>query len=252
MNKWAFLLAIQAAMLVSVQAWADNKVEKPPLGEERKTQPATRKSKAVLETDTDKVTYCVGLWVGDRLKGMQPLNMEVLVQAIEDVFEKREPALSSDEQDKVMEAYKKKREEERKALGEKNEAEGKKFLEENAEKEGVVTTLTGLQYKILREGTGKAPKRADQVRVNYRGTFINGEEFDSSYQRGEPTKFSVSAVRPGWTEALQLMKEGAKWQLFVPPDLGYGAGTPTIPPQATLLFEIELIEVIEEKPTPTP
>ncbi|HUT23592.1 MAG TPA: FKBP-type peptidyl-prolyl cis-trans isomerase [Sumerlaeia bacterium] len=252
MRKRAFFLAILAVMLVSIRAWADNKVEKPPLGEERKTEPAARKSKAVLETDTDKVTYCAGLWVGGKLADMAPLNMKVLVQAIEDVFEKREPALSPEEQDKVWKAYRERREEERKALGEKNEAAGKKFLEENAEKEGVVTTLTGLQYKILREGTGKSPKRADQVRVNYRGTFIDGEEFDSSYQRGEPTKFSVGAVIAGWTEALQVMKEGAKWQLFVPPDLGYGPGTPTIPPQATLLFEIELIEVIEQKPTPTP
>ncbi|MDH5385717.1 MAG: FKBP-type peptidyl-prolyl cis-trans isomerase, partial [Candidatus Aminicenantes bacterium] len=132
-----------------------------------------------------------------------------------------------------------------KEQAEKNLAEGQSFLEENGKKEGVITLQSGLQYKVLSEGSGKSPQKGDAVTVHYRGTLLNGTEFDSSYSRGQPQSFRVDGVIAGWTEALQLMKEGAKWQLFIPSVLAYGErGVPQrIPPNSTLIFEIELISI---------
>ena len=132
-----------------------------------------------------------------------------------------------------------------KLLAEKNKKEGEAFLAANKTKEGVKTLPDGLQYKVIKEGTGKTPKADDTVVTNYRGTLIDGTEFDSSYKRGQPATFPVKGVIPGWTEALQLMKEGSKWELFIPSNLAYGergAGN-AIGPNATLVFEIELISV---------
>ena len=123
---------------------------------------------------------------------------------------------------------------------------GEAFLKENAKKEGVKTTASGLQYKVLKEGEGKSPKATDTVKVHYKGTLIDGKEFDSSYKRGEPIEFPLNRVIPGWTEGVQLMKEGAKYQFTIPSKIGYGErGTPggPIPPNATLIFEVELIQV---------
>jgi FKBP-type peptidyl-prolyl cis-trans isomerase FklB len=134
-------------------------------------------------------------------------------------------------------------------LGEKNKAEGEAFLAENKKKEGVKTLPSGLQYKVIKAGTGKKPKVTDTVTTHYRGTLMNGTEFDSSYRRGQPVSFQVNGVIPGWTEALQLMEEGAKWQLFIPSNLAYGergAGR-DIGPNATLVFEIELLSIEEKK-----
>jgi FKBP-type peptidyl-prolyl cis-trans isomerase FklB len=127
----------------------------------------------------------------------------------------------------------------------KNLADGKAFLAENGKKDGVKTMPSGLQYKVLSEGSGKTPKATDTVTVQYRGTFINGIEFDSSIGKGQPATFEANGVIPGWTEALQLMKEGAKWQLFIPPELAYGEKgmPPRIPPNSILIFEVELISV---------
>lgn len=129
--------------------------------------------------------------------------------------------------------------------GIKNIKEGEEFLAANKEKEGVITTASGLQYKVITEGTGRTPKATDTVETNYRGTLIDGKEFDSSYSRGQTATFPVSGVIKGWTEALLLMKEGAKWQLFIPPDLAYGArgAGGDIGPNATLIFDIELIAI---------
>jgi FKBP-type peptidyl-prolyl cis-trans isomerase FklB len=127
----------------------------------------------------------------------------------------------------------------------KNKAEGEKFLADNKKKEGIKTTASGLQYKVIKDGTGKTPKATDTVSTHYRGTLISGKEFDSSYKRGEPAEFPVNGVIKGWTEALQLMKEGAKWQLFIPSELAYGergAGQ-DIGPNSTLIFDIELLSV---------
>jgi len=133
-------------------------------------------------------------------------------------------------------------------LGEKNKAEGETFLAENKKKEGVVSLPSGLQYKVMKAGSGKKPKVTDTVTVQYRGTLIDGTEFDSSYRRGEPITFPLNTVIAGWTEALKLMEEGAKWQVFIPPNLAYGeSGGGGIGPNATLIFEIELISVQEQK-----
>src|SRR5213593_525626 len=150
-----------------------------------------------------------------------------------------------------MTAFEKDMEQKQKAAADKNASEGTKFLEENKKKEGVKTTASGLQYKVVKEGTGAQPKANDTVTVNYRGTLINGTEFDSSYKRGEPATFPVNGVIKGWTEALQLMKVGSKYQLFVPSSLAYGerSVSPEIGPNATLIFEVELLDA---KPPPTP
>jgi FKBP-type peptidyl-prolyl cis-trans isomerase FklB len=141
----------------------------------------------------------------------------------------------------------KKQEEAMKKAAEKNKKDGAAFLAENKKKEGVVTLPSGLQYKIITQGTGNTPKATDTVTVNYRGSLVDGTEFDSSYKRGQPATFPVNGVIKGWTEALQLMKEGAKWQLFIPSDLAYGekgAGN-VIGPNATLIFDVELISAKE-------
>jgi FKBP-type peptidyl-prolyl cis-trans isomerase FklB len=138
-----------------------------------------------------------------------------------------------------------KQQEQVKVLAEKNKKEGEAFLAGNKKKQGVITMPSGLQYKIMTDGKGKSPKATDMVTVNYKGTLIDGTEFDSSYKRGQPATFNVNGVIPGWTEALQLMKEGSKWQLFVPSNLAYGergAGGP-IGPNAVLIFEVELISI---------
>src|SRR5438445_4381701 len=136
--------------------------------------------------------------------------------------------------------------EQSKQTGEKNKKEGMDFLAKNKTAEGVKTTPNGLQYKILKQGTGKTPTASDTVIAHYRGTLIDGTEFDSSYKRGEPSKFPVGGVIKGWTEALLLMPVGSKWQLFIPSDLAYGEnGRPSIPPNSTLLFDLELISIKE-------
>jgi FKBP-type peptidyl-prolyl cis-trans isomerase FklB len=142
-------------------------------------------------------------------------------------------------------------EQKQKEAGEKNKTEGAKFLEENKKKEGVKTTASGLQYKVLKDGNGAQPKASDTVTVNYRGTLTNGTEFDSSYKRGQPATFPVNGVIKGWTEALQLMKVGSKYQLFIPSTLAYGerAVSPDLGANSTLIFEVELLDA---KPAPTP
>jgi FKBP-type peptidyl-prolyl cis-trans isomerase FklB len=143
---------------------------------------------------------------------------------------------------------KEKQEEMMKKAGEKNKKEGEVFLAGNKKKEGVVTLPSGLQYKVIKNGSGKKPKLTDTVTTNYKGTLIDGTEFDSSFKRKQPASFQVNGVIAGWTEALQRMEEGAKWQLFVPSQLAYGErGAGPIGPHATLIFEIELISVQEKK-----
>lgn len=202
--------------------------------------------KPQLKDLKDKVSYGVGLNVGTNFKKQgQELNPDALLAGLKDGLSGKQPALSETEQRETMEAWSKQMEEKQKAAGEKNVAEGAKYLEENKKKSGVKTTASGLQYKVLKEGTGAQPKESDTVSVNYRGTLINGNEFDSSYKRGQPATFPVNGVIKGWTEALQLMKTGSKYQLFIPSALAYGerAAGPDIAPNSTLVFEVELLEV---------
>ncbi|MDI7258626.1 MAG: FKBP-type peptidyl-prolyl cis-trans isomerase [Thermodesulfobacteriota bacterium] len=180
------------------------------------------------------------------------MNPDVLLRGVKDAISGNKPLLTEQEVGETMAAFQKemkaKQEEMMKKTGEKNKKEGEVFLAGNKKKEGVVTLPSGLQYRVIKNGSGKKPKLTDTVTTHYKGTLIDGTEFDSSYQRGQPASFQVNGVVAGWTEALQRMEEGAKWQLFVPSQLAYGErGAGPIGPNATLIFEVELISVQEKK-----
>jgi len=211
-------------------------------------------AEVTLDTQEKKVSYIIAEDMAKRLDSQEvKLDPQVVLMALNDVAEGRESRLSDEDKQQVIAVFQEKmqakqqemlakQEQEFKASAEKNLAEGKAFLEENAKKEGVVTTESGLQYKVITEGSGDSPSADSTVEVDYRGTLIDGTEFDSSYARGEPVQFPVNGVIKGWTEALQLMKEGAKWELYIPSDLAYGPGGAggLIGPNATLVFEVEL------------
>jgi FKBP-type peptidyl-prolyl cis-trans isomerase FklB len=203
-----------------------------------------------LKSDKEKLSYSIGMDIGGNLKrGSIEVDPDLLAKGLKDTYGGGKTLLTEDEARQTLEVAQKalmaKKAETMQKQSEKNKADGEKFLAENAKKAGVKTLPSGLQYKVITPGKGKTPKASDTVTVHYKGTLIDGTEFDSSYKRGEPASFPVSGVIPGWIEALQLMKEGAKWQLFIPPNLAYGergAGR-DIGPNATLLFEVELISV---------
>jgi FKBP-type peptidyl-prolyl cis-trans isomerase FklB len=210
--------------------------------------------KLELKHQKDKESYSLGYQFGQNLKfqGVD-INLDVYTSGIRDALGGKEPKMSQEDiratitgfQQRLQAAQQKTLKEQ----AEKNLSESKTFLAENGKKEGVKTLPSGLQYKILSEGSGKAPKATDTVTVHYRGTLIDGKEFDSSYKMGKSAVFQVNGAIPGWTEALQLMKEGSKWQLFIPSNLAYGAqgAGNQIGPNATLIFEVELISIIEKK-----
>ncbi len=206
--------------------------------------------KLELKDQKDKESYGFGYQFGQNLKSQGvDLNLDIYTSGIRDALGGKEPRMSQEEiREAIAEVQKRvmaSRQKEWKEKAEKNLAENKAFLEENKKKEGIKTLPSGLQYKVITEGSGKTPKATDTVTVHYRGTLINGSEFDSSYKKGQPTTFQVNGVIRGWGEALQLMKGGSKWQLFIPPELAYGergAGG-QIPPNSTLIFEVELISV---------
>src|SRR6266705_3518808 len=176
-----------------------------------------------LKDQKDKVSYSIGLNIGFNLSRQNvQINPDVVSAGIKDAIAGK-PQLTTDQVKEVMATFEKDMEQKQKAAGDKNASEGAKFLEENKKKEGVKATASGLQYKVIKDGTGAQPKATDTVTVNYRGTLINGTEFDSSYKRGQPATFPVTGVIKGWTEALQLMKSGSKYQLFIPASLAYGA-----------------------------
>jgi FKBP-type peptidyl-prolyl cis-trans isomerase FklB len=204
-----------------------------------------------LKDQKDKVSYSIGMQIGFNLSRQKvDVNPDVLAAGIKDSIAGK-PQLNPDQVKEVMATFEKDMEQKQKESGEKNKGEGVKFLEENKKKEGVKTTASGLQYKVLKDGNGVQAKKTDTVTVNYRGTLINGTEFDSSYKRGQPATFPVNGVIPGWTEALQLMKVGSKYQLFIPSNLAYGerSVSPEIGSNSTLIFEVELLDA---KPAPTP
>ncbi|MDE6159417.1 MAG: FKBP-type peptidyl-prolyl cis-trans isomerase [Bacteroidaceae bacterium] len=193
----------------------------------------------------DKISYALGLGIGQQLKSMNIRNfcMEDFSRSIADVMNGNETAMTAREAQQLLNEYfeSKAKEDAQQAI-----AEGAAFLKENGQREGVVTTKSGLQYEVLTEGTGKSPKATDQVRCHYEGRLINGDVFDSSYRRDEPADFGLNQVIAGWTEGVQLMKEGAKYRFFIPYVLGYGergAGS-QIPPYSTLVFDVELIKVL--------
>ncbi len=205
-----------------------------------------------LKDKTDKLSYSIGMDVGKSIdkQGIQ-INPDAFLQGLKDSKGSKSPLMTDDEmreillglQTEIVEKQKKMAHE----LAEKNLAEGEKFLAENKKRQDVKTLASGLQYRVIKEGKGASPKATDTVTTHYLGKLINGTEFDSSYKRGEPAKFTVNGVIPGWTEALQLMKPGAKWELYVPANLAYGAhGIGQIGPNSTLIFDVELLSI--EKP----
>lgn len=193
----------------------------------------------------DKFSYAIGLGIGQNLWSMDARNIQVedFAQAIKDVLEGNKTAMTHDEAREIVNKFFTELEE--KANSE-NIEKGKAFLEENKKKENIVTLPSGLQYEVIKEGNGKKPKATDRVRCHYEGTLIDGTLFDSSIKRGEPAVFGVNQVIQGWVEALQLMSEGSKWKLYIPSELGYGAhgAGEMIPPHSTLIFEVELLEVL--------
>ena len=214
---------------------------------------AAAEEAAFLKTQKDKVSYLIGRDMGLNFKDQSiDIDTDIFMKGFKDALSGNKSALSDDEIQAVKTAYKeermKKHEEEVKKVTEQNKKDGEAFLAENKKKEGVVTLPSGLQYKVIKEGDGQTPKETDTVTVNYKGTLLDGTEFDSSYKRNEPATFPVNGVIPGWQEALKLMKVGSKWQLFVPAGLAYGekgAGN-TIGPNATLIFEVELLSIGEQ------
>lgn len=208
------------------------------------------KGESDLKDVKSKVAYGIGLDIGKKIKSQQiEVDLDLVARGIKDGVAGK-AALTDEQLMEAMQAFSQemmtKMAAAAKTAGEKNQKEGDAFLAANKTKPGVKTTASGLQYKVLKSGTGKTPKATDTVKTNYRGTLIDGKQFDSSYDRGEPAEFPVNGVIPGWTEALQLMKVGDKWQLFIPANLAYGAnprpGGP-IGPNATLVFDIELLDV---------
>ncbi|MBO5707029.1 MAG: FKBP-type peptidyl-prolyl cis-trans isomerase [Bacteroidaceae bacterium] len=193
----------------------------------------------------EKISYALGLGIGQQLKSMNIENFDIkeFSRSIEDVMAGRDTDMTAREAQVMLSEYFQKKEKEQ---AEENIAKGKAYLEENGKREGVITTKSGLQYEVLTEGTGKSPKATDKVRCHYEGRLTDGSIFDSSYQRGEPADFGLNQVIAGWTEGVQLMKEGAKYRFHIPYLLGYGergAGA-SIPPYATLVFDVELIKVL--------
>ena len=199
----------------------------------------------------DKLSYALGLGIGRQLSqmGANDLNAADFAQAVKDMIDGKEPQVPTAEAQQIVEDFFRRQEEKQRAEAAEKykgaKSEGEKYLSENAKKEGVVTLPSGLQYKVLKEGNGKSPKATDKVVCHYEGMLVDGTMFDSSIQRGEPATFPLNGVIAGWTEGLHLMKEGAKYRFFIPYQLGYGergAGA-SIPPFATLVFDVELIEV---------
>jgi FKBP-type peptidyl-prolyl cis-trans isomerase len=201
-------------------------------------------SNAKMETLADSMSYAVGVYLAQSAvppKDMEALNADLMAQGLMD-YAGEAAKLDENQVRSVITRYTTEQSEAQATL---NKEKGDAFLAENKTKEGVMTTESGLQYKVIEEGSGATPTAEDKVRVHYTGKLLNDEVFDSSIQRGDPVEFQVTGVIPGWTEALQLMKVGAKWELYIPSDLGYGTrGNPPIGPNETLVFEVQLIDIV--------
>jgi FKBP-type peptidyl-prolyl cis-trans isomerase len=228
--------------------------------------PAPAAAAPQFKTLAEKVSYMVGLNIGRQLKqdGMD-VDHELLVRGLRDALSGAKAAMTDEEMSAAVREFSKQQmakeaaealaaNPELKALADKNSAEGAAFLAENGKKEGVVTLPSGLQYKVLTAGNGPTPKAADTVQTHYSGKLLDGTVFDSSYERGQPASFGVDQVIAGWTEALQKMKAGDKWEVYIPGDLAYGlrGSPPKIGPNSTLIFTVELIAVEPALPVPQP
>jgi FKBP-type peptidyl-prolyl cis-trans isomerase FklB len=267
LTSWILALALVATAGFAAAQGSSAAKTKPAQGAAKTTQAAPAASPTPtaqptatpnpnFKSDKERQSYAVGMNIGESLH-RQPveLDMDSLIKGLKESMAGGKTLLTDEEAKAALtelgQQVRAKQEEKVKQAAETNKKEGEAFLAANKTKEGVVTTPSGLQYKILKAGTGPKPTAADKVVCNYRGTLINGTEFDSSYKRGQPATFPVGKVIKGWTEALQLMPVGSKWQLFIPADLAYGdrgAGS-DIGPGSTLIFEVELLS-IEGKEAP--
>lgn len=218
-------LVVVAGMLLLPQAYADKSTS--------------------LKSDDQKLSYTFGYQVGANLRVKMPIaDKKAFLAALKDALDGKPPKLTEQQMQQVMTDFQSKMQARMKQLSEENTRAGDAYRASNKKKAGVKQTPSGLQYRIIKAGTGKKPKATDTVVVHYRGRFVNGKEFDSSYNRGKPTEFALSGIIPAWQEALPMMKMGAKWEIVAPPELAYGpVGRPGMPPNSTLIFEIELVSI---------
>ena len=242
-TKISIVMLVLGCLIVA-SVYAAQESSKEEVGEPISAGEATAPKTASLQTEQDKISYVIGTQLGQNFKtqGIE-IKIESFVLGLQDALAGKELAITQDEMKLLMRNF------QRTMLAKqatKNLSQAMAFLEANKAKEGVKVLPSGLQYKVITEGTGNTPTTSDKVKTHYRGTLISGTEFDSSYKRDQPAEFPVTGVIKGWTEALQLMKEGSKWQLYIPPNLAYGErGRPGIPPNSMLIFEIELLEVLK-------
>jgi len=204
-----------------------------------------------FKTEQEKIGYAIGMNIATNMMRQKvDVDADQLAAGLQAVLKGEKTVLTQEEMGQILTAYQQemqmKKMAEMAAEAAKNEKLGQAYLEKNGKLDGVVTLASGLQYKVIKAGTGASPKAESKVQVHYRGTLLDGTEFDSSYKRGEPASFPVNGVIPGWTEALQLMKEGAKWQLVIPASLAYAerGAPPMIPSNATLIFDVELLKIL--------
>jgi FKBP-type peptidyl-prolyl cis-trans isomerase FkpA len=233
---------VAAAVLLAGPAFAQDPGAEAPISAEAQA--------AGLTSPETRTAYAIGLQVGRSIKDAPfALDMEKLQQGIEDAMADKQPSLTPMEVQEILMNFRQvsmaAAQERKMKQGEENLVSANAFLDENKAKEGWKVTESGLQYRVVKEGEGASPKESDTVKVHYRGTLTDGTLFDSSYDRGQPATFGLNQVISGWTEGLQLMKPGAKFQFAIPPDLGYGVNGPnTIPPNSVLLFDVELLEIV--------
>lgn len=202
--------------------------------------------KANLKDNKAKYSYAIGHQIASNIKNQNiDLDKSAMMSAMNNVLSEKEPQMTEEEMREALRTMSQEQREKRQAEAEENEKKGSEFLESNKEKEGVKVTDSGLQYRVIEEGEGKKPGASDRVKVHYKGTLIDGTEFDSSYKRDEPAEFAVGGVIKGWQEGIQLMKEGAKYEFVIPAELAYGSiPRPQIPANSVLVFEVELLEVL--------
>ena len=207
-----------------------------------------------LETDSQKASYAIGHQIGENMRS-QGVNVEVSVlgEGLQEGLTGKKSRITEEDTQKAMMALQETAKKNQAKMAESNKAEGEKFLAENGKKKGVVTTTSGLQYEVVKDGKGAMPKDGARVKVHYKGTLLDGTEFDSSYKRKQPAEFGVNEVIPGWTEALKLMKVGSTWNLAIPAKLAYGEhGQNPIPPNSVLKFQVELLDIVPEKVSEKP
>ena len=246
-----YIVMLVLSCLIVISAFAAQEDVKEEVAAVEPAGEAAAEKTASLKTETEKVSYIIGTQIAGNFKSQDiEVSLESLMMGLKDALEGKKLAISQDEMQEVYKAWQGKMRAKMAAKQAKEASEhlaaGTAFLEANKAKESVKVLPSGLQYKVIKEGTGNTPTADDKVKTHYRGTLIDGTEFDSSYKRNQPAEFPVKGVIKGWTEALQLMKVGGKWELYIPADLAYGQrGRPSIPPNSTLVFEIELLEIVK-------